>query len=170
MCNKPSCLRHTSHLRDIHLNQTSGKLKNSVWMEETVNGNLFSDVMLLTSLDGSQILQNITTRTTMDLWFKIETCNRHQSINLQLIHVVDHIGIHLGWQPLTKISKLTTMAPSFNIVNFEMFGNGCHLRRLPRRLMTCLSGRLTQTLWCLVFIANLYIEWWNYGSHFWDFC
>ena len=51
----------------------------------------------------------------MDLWLKIETCDKHQSLNLQRIHVVDHLGSHLGWQPLTKISKLTTMAPPFNI-------------------------------------------------------
>ena len=39
-----------------------------------------------------------------------------------------------------------------------------YARWLLRWLTICSSWRLTQTWWNLVFIANLYIEWWHYMS------
>ena len=61
--NKPSLVSEISYLSKIHLNpceirlnqapENSKKIKNSLWMQEIVDGYLLSDIMLLAILDGS---------------------------------------------------------------------------------------------------------------------
>ena len=45
----------------------------------------------------------------------MNTKHHHIWLNLQFEHVVGHLSSHLGWQSLSKISKMTTMAVPFNI-------------------------------------------------------
>ena len=46
-------------------------------------------------------------------------------VNLQLEHVVSHLGSHLWWQPLPKILQMNTMAPQINMeaCNIIKFGS-----------------------------------------------
>ena len=59
MRNKPYRLRGTSHLFKVHLNQTLEnyedfqKLKNSVWIEEAIDGHHLLDIILSAIYDGS---------------------------------------------------------------------------------------------------------------------
>ena len=55
--------------------------------------------------------------------FAINTKHHCIWVNLQLEHVVSH----LGWQPLTKILKQTSMAPPFNIEAYNEHQTPPHL-------------------------------------------
>ena len=45
----------------------------------------------------------------------MNTKHHHIWLNLQFEHIVGHLGSHLGWRSLSKISKMTIMAVPFNI-------------------------------------------------------
>ena len=70
-------------------------------MEETINGHLVSDGMMFAILDpNNNYLGSMVQNRDLQ-----QTPSTTKLGNLQLGHVVSHLGSHLGWQPLPKISK-----------------------------------------------------------------